>query len=240
MHPRPSVLPLLLGLALAAAFSHAAQPKKQPTGVRPDPALSPPATEPSAITTVPGFKVELLYSVPRTDQGSWVALTVDPKGRILASDQYGGIYRLTPPPVGTSTGLKVEKLAIDLNRVPVAPIPGEPEVKKARKAPDGQIEHLETGAHGILCAFDSLYVMVNENRERAGLWRLRDTDGDDQYDDFKFLRFMRGGGEHGPHAVVLSPDGQSLYLANGNHTDLPRGGRCGCRDRKSTRLNSSH
>lgn len=221
---RPTLPPtlLFLGAAVSALVAHAAQPRKQPTGVRTDPALSPPATEPSAITTVPGFKVELLYSVPRTDQGSWVALTVDPKGRILASDQYGGIFRLTPPPVGTSTGLKVEKLAIDLNKVVVAPPPGEPEVKKARKAPDGQVEHLETGAHGILCAFDSLYVMVNENRERAGLWRLRDTDGDDQYDDFKFLRFMRGGGEHGPHAVVLSPDGKSLYLANGNHTDLPK------------------
>jgi hypothetical protein len=221
---RPTLPPtlLFLGAAVSALVAHAAQPRKQPTGVRTDPALSPPATEPSAITTVPGFKVELLYSVPRTDQGSWVALTVDPKGRILASDQYGGIFRLTPPPVGTSTGLKVEKLAIDLNKVVVAPPPGEPEVKKARKAPDGQVEHLETGAHGILCAFDSLYVMVNENRERAGLWRLRDTDGDDQYDDFKFLRFMRGGGEHGPHAVVLGSRRQvASTLANGNHTDLP-------------------
>src|SRR5690242_4233360 len=52
------------------------------------------ATEPSAIKVAPGFKVELLYTVPKADQGSWVALAFDPKGRLFAGDQYGGIYRL--------------------------------------------------------------------------------------------------------------------------------------------------
>src|SRR5690606_34364372 len=37
-----------------------------------------------------GFKIELVYTVPGGAQGSWVNLCVDPKGRILASDQYGG------------------------------------------------------------------------------------------------------------------------------------------------------
>jgi glucose/arabinose dehydrogenase len=37
------------------------------------------------------------------------------------------------------------------------------------------------------------------------------------------LRRIQGGGEHGPHAIVLSPDGQSLYIASGNHTKLPDG-----------------
>ena len=32
---------------------------------------------------------------------------------------------------------------------------------------------------------------------------------------------MKGGGEHGPHAIILAPDGKSLYLCAGNHTDLP-------------------
>ncbi len=32
---------------------------------------------------------------------------------------------------------------------------------------------------------------------------------------------LNGGGEHGPHAVILSPDGQSLYVCSGNHTKLP-------------------
>ena len=38
-----------------------------------------------------GFKIELLYSVPRDDQGSWVAMCQDDKGRLIVSDQHGGI-----------------------------------------------------------------------------------------------------------------------------------------------------
>src|SRR5947209_4657103 len=78
-----------------------------------------------------GFKVELLHSVPRDKQGSWINLTVDPRGRLITSDQYGKLYRITPPPVGTSTGTKVEALAVNIGR-----------------------------AHGLLWAFDSLYVVV--------------------------------------------------------------------------------
>ena len=43
-----------------------------------------------------GFQVELLYSVPKETQGSWVAMTVDPRGRIIAADQYGRLYRFDP------------------------------------------------------------------------------------------------------------------------------------------------
>ncbi|MEO6005147.1 MAG: c-type cytochrome [Opitutus sp.] len=154
------------------------------------------ATLPSLIQVAPGFKVELLYTVPKAEQGSWVSLAVDPKGRLIAGDQYGGLYRVNLPPIGTSTGAKVEKLTANVG-----------------------------GAHGLLYAFDSLYVMVNDyeidHKAQKGLWRLRDTNGDDQFDETTFLREMKGGGEHGPHALVLSPDGKSIYFANGNHTDLP-------------------
>src|SRR5688572_1941742 len=68
----------------------------------PPPGTPPPATDPSALVVAPGFKVELLYSVPRTDQGSWVCLTLDPKGRLIAGDQYGGLYRITLPPLGST------------------------------------------------------------------------------------------------------------------------------------------
>ena len=72
------------------------------------------AISPAALQVAPGFKVELIYTVPKEDQGSWVALTVDPKGRIYAGDQYGAVYRLTVPPLGSTEGTKVEKLAITL------------------------------------------------------------------------------------------------------------------------------
>ncbi|MFM9029119.1 MAG: hypothetical protein ACKOTF_00270, partial [Opitutaceae bacterium] len=124
-------------LALVALFAAALLPaaeQKKTNAVRPNPADLPPPVDPSGITAPPGFRVVLLYSVPRLDQGSWVSLTTDPKGRILASDQYGAIYRITPPPIGTSTGTKIEKLNIDLNTVAVTSSAGEPEAKKAKKA----------------------------------------------------------------------------------------------------------
>ncbi len=178
-----------------------------------------PATDPADIQVAPGFKVELLHSVAKDDQGSWVALTVDPKGRLIASDQYGALYRITVPAIGTSTGAKVERLTIDLRKfsptdTSAAPKAGEKEKKGSAR--------VQVGAHGVLYAFDSLYVMVNEDRLNAGLWRLRDTDGDDQFDDAQRLIELKGSGEHGTHALVLSPDGKSIYFANGNHTDVPK------------------
>ncbi|MBL9200512.1 MAG: c-type cytochrome [Opitutaceae bacterium] len=183
------------------------------------------ATPASALAVAPGFKVDLIHTVPKGDQGSWVAITMDPKGRLLASDQYGGIYRLTLPPVGATTGTKVEHLAIDFTNFKVG-TPGEPEpaaaAKDAGKKKADIGPRMEVGAHGLLHAFGALYIMVNEQRGKSGLWRVRDTDGDDHYDKIEFLRPMTGSGEHGTHALVLSPDGQSIYFANGNHTDLPR------------------
>ena len=52
------------------------------------------ATAEEQVVTLPGFKVELLYSVPKDVQGSWVSLRRDNKGRLIASDQYGGLYRM--------------------------------------------------------------------------------------------------------------------------------------------------
>jgi len=151
------------------------------------------ATDPSAIQTLPGFEVELLYSVPKDTEGSWVAMTVDPKGRLIVSDQYGALYRVTPGKDAAST--KVEKLDL----------------------PIGQ-------AQGLLCAFDALYIVVNGNAAQgSGLYKATDTNGDDQYDDLKLLKKFEGGGEHGPHAVRLGPDGKSLWVIAGNHTKPPQG-----------------
>ena len=156
---------------------------------------------PDSLQLPKGFKAELLYTVPKAEQGSWVTMTVDPKGRIIACDQYGKMYRITVPAIGAAdpaAGTKVEEM----------PTPNGPDGK-----PIG-------GAHGLLYAFDSLYVMINEQGGK-GLWRLRDTDGDDKFDKADHLRKIDGGGEHGPHGIILSHDGKSLLFANGNHTKLP-------------------
>lgn len=155
----------------------------------------PTATPIELIKVKKDFKVELLYSVPKETQGSWVSMCVDPKGRLIASDQNGKLYRLTPPAIGgKADDTRVEQLPVDL---------GE--------------------AHGLVWAFDSLYVVVNEGRKyQAGLWRVRSSNGDDVLDSKEKLRGLEGGGEHGPHAVLLGPDGKSLYVLCGNHTRLPK------------------
>ncbi|MBI3875095.1 MAG: hypothetical protein HY300_03860, partial [Verrucomicrobia bacterium] len=51
------------------------------------------ATPVERIRVAKDFKVELLYSVPGDSLGSWVNLCVDGQGRIIVSDQYGGLYR---------------------------------------------------------------------------------------------------------------------------------------------------
>jgi len=78
-------------------------------------------------------------------------------------------------------------------------------------------------SHGLLHAFDSLYVTVAEGNKSVtnGLYRLRDTDGDDQNDQSELLFALKGGGEHGPHNLVVGPDGRSLYLMGGNGTPPP-------------------
>ena len=58
------------------------------------------ATPVSNIKTLMDFKVELIYSVPGGEQGSWVNLTTDDAGRIYVSDQYGMLYRFKAPAAG--------------------------------------------------------------------------------------------------------------------------------------------
>jgi putative heme-binding domain-containing protein len=148
------------------------------------------ATPVADMKVAEGFEVELLYSVPGEKMGSWVCMTPDPKGRLIVSDQYGKLYRITPPAKGSSDEIRIETINVDVGM-----------------------------AQGLLCAFDSLYVMTNSSEEaRVGLHRVRDTDGDDQYDSSEHIRLLKGGNEHGPHAIVLSPDGKSLYVCCGNHT----------------------
>lgn len=150
------------------------------------------ATPVEDIKVVEDFKVERLYNVPEKTQGSWVSMAVDPKGRLIVCDQYGKLHRVTPPKLGTADGLKVEPINVDI---------GE--------------------AQGLLWAFDSLYVMVNTGgKYDSGLYRVFDTDGDDVLDKVETIRLLDGRAEHGPHAIVLSPDGKSLYVVCGNRTNI--------------------
>src|SRR5262249_38422793 len=46
------------------------------------PAKPPSATPAEALKVIKDFRAELLYSVPKDRHGSWVNMTVDPKGRL--------------------------------------------------------------------------------------------------------------------------------------------------------------
>ena len=139
-----------------------------------------------------GFQVERLFTVPQDELGSWVSLAIDSKGRLITSDQgEKGLMRITPAPFDGSRPTLVEKIPLAI-----------------------------TGAQGILWAFDSLYVVCNGG-PGSGLYRLRDTNGDDTLDSIEKLIAIPGGGEHGPHNIVLSPDGKKLFVIAGNHTKFP-------------------
>ena len=150
------------------------------------------ATPVSRIKAPAGFKVELLYSVPGAEKGSWVALCVDDKGRIYASDQYGDLYRFPAPAAGQT--LKVA----DIKKMPV------------------NIRAI----NGMTWAFGALYAGVNDYEKKipSGFYRLSDSDGDDQLDKVELIRDIQSGGDHGVHKVVVTPDQQGFYLITGNNS----------------------
>lgn len=155
------------------------------------------------------FVVEHIYSPSENEMGSWVSMTFDDKGRMITSDQYGALYRLEIPAIGLdSLTPKILKLEIPTD--------------------SGDTSKVGMGyAQGLLWAHNSLYVMVNhkandEFKRGSGLYRLQDTNNDDHFDRVTMLKALEGRGEHGPHSIVLGPDGQSIYIIAGNHTDVPK------------------
>lgn len=154
--------------------------------------------EDTGISLREGFDAELLYEVPKS-QGSWVAMAFDPKGRLIVSDQDDkGVFRVTLPLADAS--IKVESLP---------GFPYDPVDWGTRQV---------GGAYGFLYAFDSLY-MAN----MRGFYRIRDTDGDDQFDEFQLLQKLDMGYEHSAHSIIQTFDKQGLYLVSGNFTSVPKG-----------------
>jgi putative heme-binding domain-containing protein len=151
-----------------------------PTAPAPEGAL--PGEE---LSVAEGYAAELVYSVPRALQGSWVSLCFDARGRALASAERGGLYRLTLP--GQAGGA----VAVEL------------------------VDDELGGAQGLLAQGNDLYLVTNPRGEHAGgLWRLRDADGDDRYEARELLLPLEGEGEHGPHAVIAHGERLLLVAGN--------------------------
>jgi glucose/arabinose dehydrogenase len=138
-----------------------------------------------------GFKLELLHVAP-TAQGQWVAVGWDNKGRLIVpSYNSDRMARLTIPKVGTNDPVKVEM--IESTKV--------------------------AAAEGVLYAFNSLYFNANRsNTARSGLYRMRDTNNDDKYDETRVIRNRQGSGDHGTHTLQLTPDGRMITMISGNAT----------------------
>ncbi|MSU63660.1 MAG: c-type cytochrome [Pedosphaera sp.] len=147
--------------------------------------------------TLPGFKVELILSGGPGD-GSWVNMCTDNKGRLIISPQYA-----KPNPDG---GLLRVTLGAD----------GKP-------AKSDWIAKPLYDAQGMVFAYNALWVVVNKYNSsfESGLYRITDK-GNDRYENIELIKKIPGGGEHGPHAIELGPDGM-LYIMCGNHTQLPEG-----------------
>lgn len=183
------------------------------------------------LTLPPGFVAEHLHSPSDSKQGSWVSMTFDAKGRLITSDQYGFLYRTELPPVGsTPSPPRIEKLTIPNEFTSTDPAPPKPEKRNRTDEATADTTKVRVGmgyAQGLLWAFNSLYVMVNNQNKKnfektSGLYRLQDTDGDDQFDKITLLKSLDGDGEHGPHSIVLTPDKKSLVVVAGNFTKLPQ------------------
>jgi putative heme-binding domain-containing protein len=187
----PGFVLLLWAASIAAAADRWEQPAER-MPVAGDAAAVPPATAGEPFSVPPGFRVERLFVVPREELGSWVCLATDPQGRLIASDQGDkGLVRITPAPLDGSRPTLVERIPARI-----------------------------TGAQGLLWAWDALYVVCNGG-PGSGLYRVTDPDGDGTLDAVEKLRPFAGGGEHGPHAIRLSPDGSRLFVVCGNHTRPP-------------------
>jgi putative heme-binding domain-containing protein len=147
------------------------------------------ATRAEHITALPGFKVELVRSAT-ANEGSWVAMAFDAKGRVVIAREDRGLLRLTLTSNRTSV-VRIETLATNLFE-----------------------------CRGLLFAYDALY--ANANNSKA-LVQLRDTNGDDQFDEIKVMRHTPGGVGHGRNQLALGPDG-FIYSIHGDDVGLPTNG----------------
>lgn len=150
------------------------------------------ATTADKITTLPGFKVERLYSVPKATQGSWVSMCLDPRGRLIVCDQNGMLYRVTTG--ATEADTKVEPIDIPL----------------------GHAQGLLWAFDSLYVTVNGKGIAGNG----PGFYRVRDTNNDDKLDQVTLLRKLEGSGEHGGHGIRLGPDNK-LYLVAGNFTKVP-------------------
>lgn len=113
--------------------------------VDPEAPQKPEAT--SDVAVPQGWSAERLFAVPKA-LGSWVTMCTDPQGRIYASDQQRGLYRITPAGVLGRIDTIVERVAVDID-----------------------------GCQGLCWAFGALYAVVNHGKPGLHRLTDKDGDG---------------------------------------------------------------
>lgn len=148
---------------------------------------SPATADKSAFWTAPGFDISLVREA-QADEGSWVSMAFDRRGRVTIAREDKGLLRMTLDDEHRSVE-RVETINNDLQE-----------------------------CRGLLYAYDSLYANANNSK---GMYRLRDTDGDDKFDEVRLLREFPGSTGHGRNDLALGPDGL-IYSIHGDAVDVPK------------------
>lgn len=74
-------------------------------------------------------------------------------------------------------------------------------------------------AQGLLCLNGEIFAIADGDAG-TGLYRLSDTDRDGNYETARcLLKYNSTHNEHGPHGIVLGPNGM-LYIIAGNHSQV--------------------
>ncbi len=148
--------------------------------------------DPATFSALPGYEIELVKSATK-DEGSWVSMVFDPKGRLIVAREDKGLLRMTLAR-GNAHGVHISQVET-INDT----------LKECR---------------GLAFVGNDLYVNANNSK---GLYRLRDTkpnDGKDTYDEVKLLYASSGGVGHGRNDLAIGPDGY-VYAIHGDSVDLP-------------------
>jgi putative heme-binding domain-containing protein len=160
-------------------------------------ALGGDSADAASIAAPPGFRVERLR-LAAEGEGSWISIDFDPRGRLVVAREDQGLLRFTLPEGNGKSATAQD----DAGKIKVETIN------------DTLLE-----CRGLLHAHGDLY--VNANNSKA-LYRLRDADGDDRFEQVELLRKTEGGVGHGRNDLALGPDGM-IYVIHGNNVLLPEG-----------------